>query len=186
MAFVPYPPGRAGGWPTGEGSRCRARRPQRQRRHCRRLGERCGGRAGTRPAMSGPVAHGTPWYQRARYLTAPLRSPFVPIRAVTGRTQDGSRMFDPRGRRRSASETAACRHARGPAARGFAGQVLHLERTGPAPSRGGEARPGAGADPAGSGRAELSKRILCGCPGSSTCGCGPTRSPAAGSVAAAP
>ena len=40
--------------------------------------------------MSGPVAHGTPWYQRARYLTAPLRSAFVPIRAVTGRTQDGS------------------------------------------------------------------------------------------------
>src|SRR3954462_1234344 len=42
------------------------------------------------PAMSGPVAHGTPWFQRARYVTAPLRSPFVPIRAITGCTVDDS------------------------------------------------------------------------------------------------
>ena len=40
-------------------------------------------------------------------------------------------MLDPRGRRRGAAETAACRHAGGPAGRGFAGQVLHLERTRP-------------------------------------------------------
>jgi Acetyltransferase (GNAT) domain len=40
--------------------------------------------------MSGPVAHGTPWFRRVRYVTAPLRSAFVPVRVVTGRTHQDS------------------------------------------------------------------------------------------------
>ena len=39
--------------------------------------------------MSGPVAYGTPWFQRARYLSAPLRRPFVAMRRVIGRTAEG-------------------------------------------------------------------------------------------------
>src|SRR4051794_4624060 len=41
-------------------------------------------------ATSGPVAHGTPWFRRVRYVTAPLRSAFVPVRVVTGRTHQDS------------------------------------------------------------------------------------------------
>ena len=41
--------------------------------------------------MCGPVAHGGPWFQRARYLSAPFVRPFVVVRRVTGHTVDGSR-----------------------------------------------------------------------------------------------
>lgn len=39
--------------------------------------------------ITGPVAYGTPWFQRSRYLLAPLRRPFVAVRRVEGRTSDG-------------------------------------------------------------------------------------------------
>jgi Acetyltransferase (GNAT) domain len=39
--------------------------------------------------ITGPVAYGTPWFQRSRYLLAPLRRPFVALRRVEGRTGDG-------------------------------------------------------------------------------------------------
>jgi hypothetical protein len=39
--------------------------------------------------MSGPVAYGTLWFQRARYLSAPLRRPFVAMRRVIGRPVEG-------------------------------------------------------------------------------------------------
>ena len=40
--------------------------------------------------MSGPAAHGRPWFQRARYLSAPLIRPLVSMRRLTARTLDGS------------------------------------------------------------------------------------------------
>jgi hypothetical protein len=39
--------------------------------------------------ITGPVAYGTPWFQRSRYLLAPLRRPFVALRRAEGRTNDG-------------------------------------------------------------------------------------------------
>ena len=47
--------------------------------------------AGRRLSICGPVAHGRPWFQRARYLSAPFVRPFVVVRCVTGHTVDGSR-----------------------------------------------------------------------------------------------
>src|SRR4051812_20264356 len=42
------------------------------------------------PEMSVPLARGAPWFQRARYVAAPLRNPLVRVRTVTSRTSGGS------------------------------------------------------------------------------------------------
>lgn len=39
--------------------------------------------------MSGPVAHGRPWFQHALYFSAPLLRPFATMRRVVGRTAEG-------------------------------------------------------------------------------------------------
>ncbi len=46
--------------------------------------------AGLYARMNGPVAHGKPWFQRARYLSAPIIRPFASMRRLVGRTLDGS------------------------------------------------------------------------------------------------
>lgn len=40
--------------------------------------------------MRVPLAHGRPWIQRARYLSAPLTRPLVTMRRLTARTLDGN------------------------------------------------------------------------------------------------